>query len=195
MILVSEMTGKLKGIAAINTSPLDNPFCEMMSGCAGCVCSECYSATMLRTSRKGCRPAWKNNGEELSRAPLAPSEIPNIYAAFCRFSAHGELINTTHAANLYAIARHNPQTTFALFTKRPELLPAEKPSNVILVYSTVKINGAPVLPRGFDKVFTVYEKSYASANAVKINCAGKSCFSCRLCYTHNDTKIINEILR
>lgn len=197
MLRVSKMTGKLAGISAINTSPLDNPFCLAMSkGGKDLICSRCYSCAMLNGLRKKCRPSWKSNGDILSRAGLAESEIPRIKTAYCRFSAHGELINRTHAENFFAIARANPDITFGFWTKRPELVDvASKPANVFLIYSSPIINKSLPLPVGFDRVFTVYTREYAKKHNVAINCAGRKCSECLLCYLDNGEKEINEILR
>ena len=196
-VKISTMTGKLRGLSAINSSPLDNPFCQSMAKDPENICSKCYSCSMLRGLRKNCRPAWRNTGEQLSTAPLPDNDIPIIKTDLCRFSAHGDLFNKTHADNFFKIARANPKTTFALWTKRPELVAVDScPDNVILVYSSPKINSNSTLPRGFDKVFTVWNAEGIELNDVDINCGAKSCLTCQLCYSKtNGVVFVNEKIK
>lgn len=195
MLKISIMSGKLKGIAAINTNPLTNSFCQRMSKGSG-VCSQCYSQKMLKTFRQSCVKAWERNSNELSERLLEYPELPQLNFAYVRLNAHGELVNKTHLDNLGLIAKRNPDTTFVLWTKRRELLRNfVKPANMILVYSTAKINGKPILPKGFDKVFTVYSKEYIKKHPeVRINCS-KKCAPCLLCYRKNPVEFINEVLK
>ena len=194
-VKVSVMTGKLKGLAAVNTSPLDNDYCKAMSENPDNICHYCYSQKMLKGLRKNCRPSWKKNGELLSAFGLTASQLPKIKTELCRFSAHGELINRTHALNYFEIARANPKVTFAFWTKRPLFVPTdETPDNVVMVYSSPQLNTPGKLPHGFDKVFTVYKKD--KAEGVTINCGAKSCDTCRLCYDKsNGVVFVNEIVK
>ena len=114
-----------------------------------------------------------------------------INSAFFRFHGHGELINMTHLWNFVQIARANPQTTFALWTKRKDFIkkmmtqqkytsiPSGKPNNMILIYSNPKINCVQIEPpRFFDKVFNnVSVKGYKNEN-----CTGQKCIECLACY-------------
>lgn len=43
-----------------------------------------------------------------------------------------------------------------------------------------------------DKVFTVYTKDFIKENMVDINCGGKHCLTCQLCYRNNGTFYIRE---
>jgi hypothetical protein len=165
MLKVSKMTGKLEGLEAISTSPLDNEYCQRMSAGGVGICEHCYSCSMLNGLRKNCRPAWKRNGEILSSRILSDDEIAQIKfkSDIIRFNAHGELINEIHFKNLVNIARLNPKRTFALWTKRVSLVQSvdkEKPHNLIIIKSSVQLNKAEPLPRGFDKVFTVFNKDF-----------------------------------
>jgi hypothetical protein len=192
--ITRKMDGKLAGVWAINTSPLDNPFCLGMAENPDNICSYCYSQKILRGLRRNCRPSMKRNGELLQKALVKIPKIrkPHLF----RFSAHGELFNRQHAENYFAIARNNPHVTFAFWTKRVNLLEGlEKPENVILVYSSPKLNVVSPLPEGFNKVFTVFTGRDNVPEGMKINCAGKKCVACQLCYSHNDITFINELVR
>lgn len=190
LTITRRMAGKLQGLWAINVSSLDNPFCKEMSQDKRNICSWCYSRKMLRGLRANCRPSMVRNMETLAH-PL--TRIPRIrdYHLF-RFNAHGELVNRIHAANYFTIAKCNPHVTFAMWTKRPELVRGLiKPSNLFLVYSSPRIDVKEELPDGFDKVFTVWSKP---VDGVEINCHGKRCASCKLCYS-DGVESINELLR
>ncbi len=191
LTITRRMDGKLEGLWAINTSSLDNPFCLRMAKKPKNICSECFSQRMLRGLRKGCRPSMTRNLEVLSK-PM--KKYPRIRKPHTfRFSAHGELMNRQHVINYYEIARLNPHVTFAMWTKRPNLVRGlKKPSNLFLVYSSPEIGVRAKKPAGFDKVFTVYPKGYKGR--AKINCHGKRCAACLLCY-QKGTTFINELLR
>ena len=203
------MTGKLKGVPAINTSPLDNPFCEKMSKVEGSICSFCYSRKMVSGIRKNCREGWKTNGEELSSRLLTVSEIKALHLeekaphGIIRFSAHGELINYKHAYNLIKIAQIYPSLIFGLWTKRLDILnevfvkaEIEKPDNLVVIYSNPTVDS--IIPVAIlqvrylfvDKVFNVI-----SNDSDSVNCGARSCATCKLCYSKDSTPEIIEKLK
>ena len=116
MLKQSVMSGKLKGIPAYNTNTKSNEFC-MRQKDTDTICGQCYSHKMLDTYRKSCIPAWQHNSDEFSNW-IDWDDLPVINAAFVRLNGHGELINETHFVNIIRLARKNPYTTFALWTKR-----------------------------------------------------------------------------
>jgi len=197
--ITKKMTGKLTGISSLNTDPFSNPFCMKMSKQPNNVCSQCYSQAMLKAYRKACQKPWKENGEILSERLLTPQELPKINKEVFRFSAHGEIINTTMYKNYLAIAKANPGTTFAIWTKRKDIISKVGKcdlGNVILIYSSPSLDKVPSdVPKNFDKVFTVFTPEVALANGVEVNCGKKKCIECMLCYTHNDVTYINEIIK
>lgn len=182
---ISEMTGKLVNIPALNTNPLSNPFCIKMQACEGSICSKCYSCSMLKTFRSGCIPAWEGNGKTLSEGPLSSGDIPTTNVVFFRFSAHGELLNDIHFLNLCTISKASPRTRFVLWTKRKDIVRrnrAEVPSNMALIYSNPMIDKViKKAPKGFHKVFNV-----VSEHSSKVNCGGRKCFDCAKCYDPQD---------
>jgi hypothetical protein len=187
---VSTMTGKLAGIQAINTNTLTNKFCSTMRD-TDAICGACYSAAMLSGSRKNCVPAFEHNSALLSSRELQPAELPAINAAIFRFHGHGELINSLHLRNLYAIADKNPATIFALWTKRRDIIRkgGARPANLILIYSNPSLQRViSKAPKGFDKVFNNVPKDYAGA----ANCTGQKCIDCRACYQHGGETVIVE---
>jgi hypothetical protein len=191
MIKVSKMSGKLSGIAGINTNSLSNLFCQKMEK-GGSICKWCYSCSMLRGLRKNCIPAWESNSIELSTKELSNSDIPKIDANIVRFHAHGELINRTHFRNFLKIAKAYPEKRFALFTKRIHLTKGEDiPKNVTMVFSNPQMD--QILekpPQGFDKVFNV-----VTVESERVNCGAKSCIDCQKCFHKNGTKVIIEKIK
>lgn len=189
------MTGKMFNIPAINTNPLDNPFCNKMA-CSKAVCKHCYSRAMLNGLRKNCGPSWSENGRILSDSIIPYDELPVVNNIWFRFSGHGELHNKNHFVNLCNIARKNPRTQFVLWTKRTDIVRDNldnKPSNLRLIYSNPQINHVlKKAPKGFDKVFNVIDDSSKHPS----NCAGKSCWECGICYDKgNETVCVVEKLR
>jgi len=202
-IHISVMTGKLDGLRAISTNTRTNEYCikQNASGDPNNICTKCYSHTMLSSYRKNMQPALQRNSDALSSRMLATHELPRILDAVFRFDAHGELINDTHLANVVAIANHNPRTSFALWTKRNDLVakhfrnPANaKPANLILIYSNPKISNImrKPPPKYFDRTFNnVLEHEHVDQQ----NCTGQKCADCLLCYTPGNgvTTIVEKV--
>jgi len=195
---ISHMTGKLSGVVAINTSPLDNDFCKKQRKKKGTVCASCFSVKMLEACRQKCRPAWKANGALLSR-PLGRDYLQywagglRPASGLVRFNGHGELINRDHAKNLFSMARMRLDLGFALWTKRADLVRGLVcPANLSLVFSeeeTNKLHTGP--PAGFDKVFCVI----SDPSVAESNCDRKNCADCRICYDKSGPRVIIEVLK
>ena len=189
-VRISTMSGKLEGLQAINTNTLSNSFCSLMRQ-TDAICSACYSAAMLSGSRKNCVPAFEHNSALLSGSPLTDRQLPVINARYFRFHGHGELINGTHLENLYRIAEHNPGTTFALWTKRRDLIRSgrARPANLLLIYSNPSLQKVMrKAPARFDKVFNNVPKDYTGP----ANCTGQKCAECLACYTWEGEDVIVE---
>jgi hypothetical protein len=176
-------SGKLAGITSINTPTSTNPFCQAMQK-TDSVCKSCY-AQRYEKLRPNVVTAFERN-KFLSERELLPQEIPAINEQIARFASYGELINMMHFINLLRIALANPRTIFTLWTKRPKIVQI-----VLHIYSSPVVGVPSKLPKGFDKVFTAFAKG---SDMTDINCHG-ACNTCRLCYSHNDTTFINEIIK
>jgi hypothetical protein len=190
---ITQGSGKLAGIISINTPTSTNPFCQAMQK-KDSVCKSCY-AQRYEKLRPNIVEAFKRN-LFLSERELLPQEIPAINKQIARFASYGELINMMHFINLLRIALANPRTIFTLWTKRYRIVQRVlnvlgKPDNLILIYSSPIVGKVSALPKGFDKVFTAFARG---SDMTDINCHG-SCNTCRLCYSHNDTTFINEIIK
>jgi hypothetical protein len=197
---ISIMTGKLDGLRAISTNTRTNDYCikQNQSADPDNICTKCYSHVMLSSYRKNMQPALQRNSDALSQRMLAEQELPRILDAVFRFDAHGELINETHLANLCAISAHNPSTSFALWTKRNDLVSKffrsrAKPANLILIYSNPKISHIMHRPpKHFDRTFNnVLEHEFVDRQ----NCTGQKCADCLLCYTPGNgvTTIVEKV--
>ena len=196
-IKISKMTGKLTGFESINTNTLTNSFCSKMRK-SDSICKRCYSAAMLEGVRKNCAAPWQANSDTLSEKLLLSDDLPVINAHSFRFHAHGELINLVHFENFVNIARKNPHTNFALWTKRKNIIGEFVnsggliPHNLILIYSNPKTN-KPLnkIPLYFDKVFNATESGAVDSHQTE--CTGKSCMNCLACYRKgNNQNIIVE---
>jgi hypothetical protein len=186
MLRLSNGSGKLADIRSINTNTLTNEFCKKMKNSKreDVICTKCYSWSMLNGLRKNCAASWQQNSDTLSGGLIPPHMLPTILDAFFRFSSHGELINLTHLENLHNITNHNPHCSFALWTKRKDLIKKfyskrEKPANLILIFSNPRIDSVlESPPELFDRTFNNVSKG----SEVKQNCTGQKCRDCLLCY-------------
>ena len=200
-IKISNMSGKLLGIRAINCNTLSNEFCKKQNKAellnSTNICTLCYSFYMLQTHRKNCVDPWENNSQILSTIDLEKLKIIPTFKndRIFRLDGHGELINMLHLHNYCTIAKHNEYTNIALWTKRKDLVNKyfkdhDKPKNLILIFSNSIIN-KPIydIPKNFDKVFNnVWENDFLDEQ----NCTGQKCIDCQACYHFNDTNIIIE---
>ena len=186
MLHVSKPDGKLQGIKAIGTNTLNNTFCYKMNNMQDdkIICTKCYSWAMLQGFRKNVAEALQRNTEALSKTVLSYKDLPVIKDDVFRFQHHGELINMKHLKNLVNIARKNPDCTFALWTKRKDMVAkyvATLPSNLILVYSNPRIDKVITKPpKHFHKVFNNVSPDNLTSQQ---NCTGQECRDCMLCYS------------
>jgi len=191
--VTDKMNGKMKGFASLSSN--SNSFCEKMSKVQGSVCQKCY-ANRMKKLYESLNKVLDKNDQILNSKDLTQWNLTNY--AYFRLQAFGDCSSQKVVNNYFNFVEANPQTTFALWTKRPDMInkviaKRGKPANLILVRSSIMINKPANLPKNFDKVFTVYDKE--TSKKVNINCGAKSCLNCRLCYTHNDTVYVNEVLK
>lgn len=218
----STMSGKLIGLKSISNNTLKNKFCydnyvkgkieNEKAGHVVNICGVCYSQEMLQGVRKNVGPALDRN-EYLAERLLKDNEIPTILEAYYRLNAHGELLTEVindegeviktypkfnHIENYCKIAEKNPHCTFALWSKRTDIIKPffnkrKKPRNLILIYSVKKTNSIlKKIPKHFDKTFN----NVAVDNFVdQQNCTGQKCKDCLLCYKKDTTNIIVEKIK
>ena len=201
MLKQSVMSGKLTGIPAYNTNTKSNEFC-MRQKDTDTICGQCYSHKMLDTYRKSCIPAWQRNSDQFADW-IEWDDLPRDNDLFVRLNGHGELINDTHFVNIIRLARKNPRTTYALWTKRASITRkftkpyngndfGDIPDNLILVFSNPSVDNVIDVPRGFHKVFNNVSKGSTEPQ----NCTGRKCMECLACYRKNSgTDVIVEMVK
>lgn len=193
---------KMEGMVSLSTSSLMNKLCQAYSKCVDNICHWCYAQKMLKrfSSLEKC---LRKNSEVLCSRILEDQEIPFLNCAYFRFESFGDLSNDIQFINYIKIAQANPHCNFAIWTKNPFIMASvfhkgyEKPQNMIIILSSLKVNvqADTTLFKFVDKVFTVYDKETIANDHVEINCGGKKCATCLLCYKHNDIRIINEEIK
>jgi len=120
-------------------------------------------------------------------------EVPIINDQLLRFNSFGELHNAQHLLNFFYIAEKNPETMFALWTKRADIVracPESKPDNLVLIHSILGLDTpeTDIVPEPWaDYIYSVYTSG---------NTCGDKCLTCRKCYTMPENKggIIRQLL-
>ena len=193
---VSRMTGKLEGFKSINTNTISNQFCiKQFNSEKDTICKNCYSHIMLSTFRKNMVESLERNSQLLSTTILHSQQLPTILDLYFRFASHGELINDNHFINLINICLKNELTTFALWTKRKDIVnrvlkTIDKPSNLILIFSNpIKSRILYKIPKNFDKTFN---NVLENENVDEQNCTGQKCKDCLACYKFDTASVIIE---
>ena len=207
LLCISKGMGKMNNIRSISTNTLTNDFCKKMHASKNklIICGHCYSVDSLEVGRFPNQvKALQRNSDILGNKELSEREIYQNYMFndnIFRLQSHGDLINELHLKNLMAIVKANKWTTFALWTKRKNVIKEyfdkhTKPDNLILVYSNPLINKVidsrgKYKPVYFDKVFNNVDKDYMKE---KQNCTGQQCITCRRCYVKSNKSNDNTII-
>lgn len=197
---VSELSGKLDGIAAISSSALANPYCvNAVRTCpeAGSICQECYAWKALSGFR-ACMAEPLARNTALLQGPMHSDELPRIYGVRAlRFNSHGELGSVWELDNFNRIAILNRHLRSALWTKRLGLVEEWRAMHAFegleggqleldmrLVLSSpqigVRIAEVEDLPYWVDRVYTVYRTEVDLPKDAWI-CEGH-CADCMVCY-------------
>jgi len=189
--------GKMELIRSANTSPVDNDFCLKMSE-SKAICSSCYSMRSLKSYRKTCRPSWYRNGVLLTMHEYPVEAMPVVMDRVFRIHSHGEIISPRHYRNIIRLACRNPETIFAFWSKRKDIVQRAGveniPSNVIMIYSNPSVDRVSrIIPKGFSKVFNVVSKEHAKRNKIAVNCGARKCFECQRCYKFETESVIVEL--
>jgi len=190
------MTGKMLDMWSINAG--NTKRCKKRAKNKKSICFKCYNWRFLARYLNA-KTCFERNTKALSKRILSPEELPTLDIDCIRLDAYGELKNSIHFMNLIKICEKNPDTFHVLWTKEVDYVKEildnyPKPKNLRLIYSSPIINVRAKLPEYFDKVFTVYDEE--GAKKVKINCGGKLCRACMICYDpKNRTIYVNEYLK
>ena len=211
---------KLHLLNSLSVSACESDFCKVMSlrtkesfyqfkfndGKKKPVCPKCYDFYQVEAMFKDLKAHLIENGNILSSEVLPERDLPIIqfqYENAFRLDSFGDIINDIHYENYMNIINKNPQTNFALWTKRVNIAHKwldkySKPSNLILIYSNFHINNPLTeldLPKKFNKIFSAFEPKFVEENEVEINC-GKFCIDCMKCYEpEDDTIFMNEFVK
>lgn len=193
------MSGKMSGVNCLSTSNLVNPFCIARKKDPNSICSKCYADTTVKRY-SALQRNMLNNTEILTEKLFEISDMPMINDLIFRFEAFGDLLNTTQCINYFRLAKANPQTRFALWTKNPGFVrqaiqTESKPDNLVILLSSAKIGEKADASRFdfIDKTFTVYRKTEMEPE--KINCGARACLACQRCYSKDTESEIREYLK
>lgn len=206
---ITEHDGKLEDVYSISTNRNENRNCENLQKIAGSICEHCYVTDYAY--RTSLMKKLQKNQYVFTTYKLTENDIPFLPYEFIRFESFGDLNNTIQVWNYCMIAKVNKHAHCALWSKIPQIIKTAfkfygniKPENMRMVYSYLFMNADKIgdmnafkafINREYpfiDKVFIVYDYTFAFENNVTINCARK-CNSCRnSCYLKNDTFFIAE---
>lgn len=192
-IQVSKMTGKLENIYSISTSVAMNPICRERAKNKNSVCSRCYAQTLLNM-RTNVAQCMEVNYIILNRFLIDDKYWASLYIpapfGISRIEAFGDVATVTCARNYTRIINTHPEIRFGVWTKNvplwEEAMDAEggKPFNMSFIVSSYNLN-APMQDvdnEHIDHIFTVYTRDFIEQNNIDINCGGRCCVNCQLCY-------------
>jgi hypothetical protein len=192
---------KMTGFISINTSVLKNPFCSINRCDKKKICSVCYGKYMIDRYPR-LKAKLDSNYQILSKDLTIPeiNEISGIIKnqnkRFIRIHSIGEISGIEMLSNYYEIIEKNPDSIFALWTKRPEIIKQihYKPDNLKVVYSNPLIDKpSNKIPVYCDSIFNVITYGYAMFKGIIPNCSGK-CIDCLKCYK-TDNNVIIELIK
>lgn len=220
-------TGKMENFPMISTSCMMNKTCQgraclspkMVDGFE-CwpVCKFCYSPKSMMRSPQLIQSTETNTliltnfliPEEAWAALSISVVMPKV-----RIEGHGEANNVVQARNYIRIMNSHKWLTFTVFSHNDyfhyQALTAEggiKPSNMIYNHSSLYVNirDEPIAEMApyTDHVFTVFDKVFALAHGIRINCGeytedlvklDHKCKNCMKCYIFGTEYYINEMLK
>lgn len=207
---INVMTGKLEGITGFGTTCQVNEWCQELMQNPCLICSRCYAD--VTTRRYDTLEQWlEHNYELLTSRILDPEEFPIIPTLYGRIEPFGDLAKgekgVIQSINYIQFCKRNSHARIGWWTKHPQQIEEairrgyDKPENVNIVYSGYKINediSYEEIHEKYpfvDKVFIVFDKNYVRENGIEINCGGRHCRGCLICYEKNDIHVVHEQLR
>lgn len=201
--------GKIEGITSCDSSCSNCGFCKAMLKAAESdptiICGLCYDKAQEAYKIHG-RNRHSLNLLIMSSMDFTETELSRIPVTDkTRVNSSGETPNAIYARNMLRIAKVNPWTHMGYWSKNtgPVVMACDdvkKPSNVVLIQSSIHIGKPAKLNKYFDYTFTVYpdeETTLAAITNGSSPCNGKKCIECGFkCYygTHKGTDIA-EVLR
>lgn len=212
------MSGKMEGIKCITSSCTVNDHCKSLH--TNGICKHCYAFRYLNM-RPTVRKCYERNSNVLSN-DMDVAYMPSFrHGDFVRLESFGDLINREHIENYLLICFKNPNTKFALFTKRRFMLEnyfkdfeVKKPKNLAIVSSAYTLDDdqntemyASYVTNdnlGFkliDTVFNVYTSDESIEKkdklAIQTRECEKQCQSCLACWSNkmDDIMLVKEHLK
>lgn len=201
--------GKIEGVTSCDSSCGHCGFCQKMLEKAKedptLICGFCYDKRqedyrLHLSNRHGL------NMLIMSSVEFTEDELKRVrVSALTRVNSSGETPNVIYARNMLKIVKVNGHIRCGYWSKNsgPVIKACDelgKPSNLVLIKSSVHIGKADRLPKYFDYTFTVYPDDATTLKAIErgaSECNGKKCRECGYkCYygTHKGTDIA-EVLR
>lgn len=196
---------KLDGLISISTSKDMNKLCKARALVEGGVCSRCYVNHFMFPSVEKNLTA---NYELLHERVFSPEEwesglnIGYVPSGLARIESFGDVDSIIQAANYINIIRAFPGLQWGIWSKSLHIWMKAfeqygKPDNCTFVYSSFLLNRYSTIPTEYmkyiDHLFTVYDKQHVMS--ADINCGGRSCKECRLCYRKDSVFHIHEQLK
>jgi hypothetical protein len=207
--ITEKHSGKMLGMQSLSTSVLLNKRCQKYCKIEGSICSKCFAREMMDRYSKNMPDAMAHNTQILTSSILKKKDLPRVNVRYFRLESFGDLNNDIQFINYINICNANKKTTFALWTKNPDIIDDvfnnqgyKKPKNLIIIVSSLFLNlqfklyNMPYEKRYWfiDGIFTVYTAQYACDNNIDINCLDRKCLECLNCYTKKKGIFyINEI--
>ena len=201
---------KLDGLTSISTCALVNHYCmarkleAMLHPEKDIICKYCYAITQQR-QQIGTMLCGIRNKKILSSVL-----IPVEYFKYAdvgedenqRIEAFGDVDCETQCRNFIRLVKAWTVKNFAGWSKNIMIWFSSfekegKPINLCFVVSSLIVNVVMPIKECFmkwiDHRFTVFDHDFAKAHNIKINCGGRKCIKCLLCYRHNTEFDIYEL--
>lgn len=192
--------GKMSGMASISTACIVNTHCLKHRNVEGSICQGCFAERNFRMYGNSFEECFVRNYRILTSVDIPQTLMPILNYSIFRIESFGDIENETQAKNYVNLINANPNTQFGWWTKNYNIVKSVfdkygKPKNLSLVISSLMMNKPLSLAnigKYADKIFTVYTKDFIKENGIEINCGGKHCLTCQLCYRNNGTLYIRE---
>ena len=191
-------SGKIEDIMSFDSTATNCAFCQAMRKAAENnplhICGYCYDYDQEH-GFKGVNVLNRHSLNMIIMASIefTVEELRTLPVAYLnRVDSSGDVPNNTYACNMIKLCYAFPAVRFAFWSKNTAAVifacdKYGKPSNVVLVQSSVIIGKPAALAKYFDVVFTVYLTKEDTAAAIAAGagaCNGKKCKDCGFkCYT------------
>lgn len=117
--ITTKHTGKMSGMQSLSTACIVNTRCQKYANMPGTICQKCYAQTMFKRYSDNFSNAFIHNYNVLTTEIIPAEWLPKTNCLYFRFEAFGDLQNDIQFINYLNIANANPQTLFAIWTKKP----------------------------------------------------------------------------